>query len=57
MSRNEADMVELTEDNIPGAKLTSAMDGYMMFKLKWWLLCRGVKAPNSWKKAANFKVF
>ena len=49
-SRNEEDMVELTEDNIPGAKLTDAMDGYMMSKLKWWLLCCSVKSPNSWNK-------
>ena len=49
-SRNEGDMVELTEDKIPGAKLTGAMDGYTMPELKWWLLCRGVKAPNSWNK-------
>ena len=49
-SRNEGDMVELTEDDIPGAKLTGAMDGYTMSELKWWLLCRGVKAPNSWNK-------
>ena len=27
MSRNEGDMVVLTEDNIPGAKLTGVMDG------------------------------
>ena len=56
-SRNEGDMVELTEDNIPGARLTGAMDGYTMSELKWWFLCCGVKAPNSWnKKKANFKV-
>ena len=50
MSRNEGDMVELTEDEIPGAKLTGAMNGYTMYKLKWWVLCHGVKAPNSWNK-------
>lgn len=38
-SRNEGDTVYLTEDDIPGVKLTGAMDGYMIFKLKWWLLC------------------
>ena len=50
MSRNEGDMVELTENDIPGAKLTGVMDGYTMSKLKWWLLRRSVKAPNSWNK-------
>ena len=49
-SRNEGDMVELIDDDIPGAKLTGAVDGYTMSELKWWLLCRGVKAPNSWNK-------
>ena len=50
MSRNERDTVELTEDDIPGTRLTGAMDGYTMAELKWWLLCCGVKAPNSWNK-------
>ena len=49
-SWNEGDMVELTEHDISGARLTGAKDGYMMSELKWWLLCRGVKAPNSWNK-------
>ena len=49
-SRNEGDMIELTADDIPGTKLTGAMDGYMMSELKLWLLCHGVKAPNSWNK-------
>jgi len=34
MSRNERDTVELTEDDIPDARLTGAMDGYTMAKLK-----------------------
>ena len=43
MSRNEGDIIELTEDNIPGAKLTGVMDGYTLSELKWWLLlqCEG----------------
>ena len=49
-SGNDGDMIELIEDDIPGAKLTGAVDGYTMSELKWWLLCRGVKAPNSWNK-------
>ena len=49
-SSNQGEMVELTEHDIPGARLTGAKDGYMMPKLKWWLLCRGVKVPNSWNK-------
>ena len=46
-SWNEGDVVELTEHDIPGARLTGAKDGYTMSELKWWLLCRGVKAPKS----------
>ena len=49
-SGNDGDMIELIEDDIPGAKLTGAVDRYTMSELKWWLLCRGVKAPNSWNK-------
>ena len=47
-SRNERDTVELTKDDIPGARLTGAIDGYTMAELKWWLLCHGMKAPSSW---------
>ena len=50
MSQNEGDTVELTEDDIPGAQLIGAMDGYTMSELKWWLFCSGVKAPDSWNK-------
>ena len=46
MSRNEGDIVELTDDNIPGAKLTGAMDGYTLSELKWWFLCRSVKVAH-----------
>ena len=50
MSKSEGDMVVLTEDNISGAKLTGAMDGYTMSELIGWLLCHSVKASNSWNK-------
>ena len=48
--RNEPEAVQLTKSDIPGAKLTGAIDSYTMAELKWWLLCRGVKVPNSWNK-------
>ena len=48
--RNEPETIRLTEDDIPGAKLTGPMDSHTMVELKWWLLCRGVKVPNSWNK-------
>ena len=49
-SRNEPEMIRLTEADILGAKLSSPMDSHMMAELKWCLLCRGVKVPNSWNK-------
>ena len=42
--------VTLTESDIPGAILTESMDRHTMPELRWWLLCRGIKAPTSWKK-------
>ena len=45
--RNEPEAVQLTESEIPGAKLSDPIDSYTMAELKWWLLCRGVKVPNS----------
>ena len=48
--RNEPEAIQLTEADIPGAKLTGPMDSHTMAELKWWLLCRGVKVPNSWNK-------
>ena len=49
-SRNEPETIRLTEADIPGAKLTGPMDGHTIAELKWWLLCRGIKVPNSWNK-------
>ena len=39
MTRNQEDMVELTEHDKPGAKLTSTMDVYTMSEIECWLLC------------------
>ena len=43
--------VELTEEDIPGAALKEPLESHTVHELKWWLLCRGEKAPSSWKKA------
>ena len=43
--------VELTEEDIPGAALKEPLESHTVHALKWWLLCRGEKAPTSWKKA------
>ena len=52
-NRNEGDMIEsyVIEDNIPGAKLTSTLNGYTMSELKWWLLCCSVKTLNTWNNS------
>ena len=43
-------VVELTEDDIPGAALAEPLEFHTVPSLKWWLLCQGIKAPSSWKK-------
>ena len=42
--------VQLTENDIPGAKLQEPLETHAIPALQWWLLCRGVKAPSSWRK-------
>jgi len=42
---------ELTEDDIPGAALSEPLESATMHALKWWLQCRGVQVPSSFKKA------
>jgi hypothetical protein len=41
----------LTESDIPGAILEEPLEKATVHALKWWLLCRGIKAPSSWRKA------
>ena len=43
-------VVELTENDIPGAALAEPLESHTVPALKWWLLCRGIKVPSSWKK-------
>ena len=40
-------IVELTEDDIPGAAFHKPLDSHTVPALKWWLLCRGIKALSS----------
>ena len=42
--------VTLAESDVPGALLSEPMASHTMPELKWWLLCRGIKVPTSWKK-------
>ena len=44
--------VELTEDDIDGAKLDEPLEKHNILSLKYWLLCRGIKSPSATKKAA-----
>ena len=42
--------VQLTENDIPGASLKEPFESHTVSQLRWWLLCRGIVAPTSWKK-------
>jgi len=42
--------ITLEPSDIPGAVLEEPFEAHAMPALTWWLLCRGIKAPVSWKK-------
>ena len=42
--------ITLEPSDIPGAALEEPFEVHAMPALRWWLLCRGIKAPVSWKK-------
>ena len=42
--------VTLTAADIPGAELSQPVEKHAVAALRWWLLCRGIKAPTSMKK-------
>ena len=42
--------VQPTESDIPGAFLSEPFSSHTIPQLTWWLLCRGIRAPTSWKK-------
>ena len=48
---SELQQVKLTPADIPGVDLSKPFEAHTMPALRWWLLCRGIRAPNSWKKA------
>ena len=50
ISSDQAVSVYLTEFDIPGAFLSEPMASHTVPQLTWWLLCRGIKVPTSWKK-------
>ena len=40
----------LSPEDIPGADLSEPFEQYTVSALRWWLLCRGIKVPTSWRK-------
>ena len=42
--------VVLTPADIPSADLSQPFESHTMLALRWWLFCRGISAPSSWKK-------
>ena len=42
--------VVLTAADIPRTELSVPYEAHPVPALKWWLLCRGIKAPSSWSK-------
>ena len=54
---DQATVVNLTESGIPGALLSEPIDCHTMLKLKWWVLCRGIKAQTSWKGMLQFRYY
>ena len=50
MYQQSLPIVESTEQGIPGASLKEPFDSHNVTALRWWLQCRGIKAPSSWRK-------
>ena len=44
-------VVKLTAADIHGASLSEPFEAHAIPALRWWLLCRGIAAPQSSKKA------
>lgn len=55
--RQDAPGLALTEEDIPGAALSEPFDSHTVTELRWWLLCRGITVPTSWKKAQVVKRY
>ena len=49
-SSSDLARVQLTEADIPGAALSDPLERHTVPELRWWLLCRGIQTPKSWKK-------
>ena len=53
MSTDSAEDLVLSAEDIPGACLSGPYEQHTIAALRWWLLCRGFKAPTSWKKTRD----
>ena len=42
--------VELKDTDIPGAHLDEPLEAHNVAALRWWLLCRGIRASTSLRK-------
>ena len=45
--------VTLSPADIPGAEISEPFDRHTVSDLCWWLLCRGIKVPTSWRKLSR----
>lgn len=43
--------IEMTEEDVPGAKLEEPLESATVPTLRRWLLCHGIIAPTSHKKS------
>ena len=48
--------VTLGPADIPGADLEQPFEMHAMPALRWWLLCRNIRAPSSWKNK-NYEMY
>ena len=46
----ESFTVVLLPTDIPGEELSKPWEQHTMVALRWWLLCRGISVPTTWKK-------
>ena len=48
-------VIKLMAADVPGAELAELLDIHGIPALRRWLLCRGIKAATSWRKAQLIK--
>ena len=51
MSGSSLVAVKLTAEDIPGAELEEPLARHGVPVLQWWLICRGIKIPLTWRKS------